>query len=253
MDKFDIRKYLGVFESFLLFPDSDSKKLPQIIAFSKHLNRFDFGSKKLGLKQFTRDEVTLALINRVKEIDLNKIYRVRITNLNSNLEINFDTYCPLEDKFIARLVTEKIERSLPEIKSTSIVASIYARDEAKKKNAYEALLLDRNDFIREGAWTNVFWLDSKLKWNTPQSLILNGICRELIFDYFRASKQASVLVKDTKFDEFIKDVQAVVITNSIHGAISVSHINEKCLEQLEFSQHLCSQFNQYRSIFLERL
>ena len=84
---------------------------------------------------------------------------------------------------IISLASVPIERGFPEYKTTSAVVSVHARTEANKRGAQEALLIDRDGFVREGAWSNVFWVENG-EILTPKLRLLPGITRKFVLQNF---------------------------------------------------------------------
>lgn len=67
-----------------------------------------------------------------------------------------------------------------DIKSINLLPNILAKQEAKEKNCYEAIL-HRNGIVTEGASSNIFIVkNNKLQTHPATNLILNGITRQVI-------------------------------------------------------------------------
>ena len=71
-------------------------------------------------------------------------------------------------------------RSLPEVKSISYIASYLSHKRAEKKGYFDAILIDKNEEIYEGAYSNLFWFE-KDTLCTRKDEILLGITRDTIF------------------------------------------------------------------------
>ena len=159
----------------------------------------------------------------------------------------------LEGKFAAKVVSLNFERSVPEIKSTSVIASKVARRLAEDQGAYEALLIDRMGIAREGAWTNFFWMNNRGIWFTPKNLILDGVTKGLVNEFFEASRLPKIVSLDETIANIKDSIAAGFLTNAVHGMIPIEYLDGKRLEMTDFSLDLSKRFNEYRTVFLERV
>ncbi|BDG60458.1 aminotransferase class IV [Caldinitratiruptor microaerophilus] len=76
---------------------------------------------------------------------------------------------------------------LTRLKTTSSLASVLARAEARAAGAGEALLLNTDGFVAEGAATNLFWVrDGVLRTPATAAGCLPGIARGLVLELARA-------------------------------------------------------------------
>ena len=77
------------------------------------------------------------------------------------------------------------ERPFPEAKSLSMLTSTIAFRSARRAGAYDALLVDRDGFIREGTRTNLFYCDmasKKIIYTPPKSSVLDGVTRRTVIE-----------------------------------------------------------------------
>ncbi len=86
----------------------------------------------------------------------------------------------------AKIITVDVERFLPAAKSTCYVSAVCAIRQAKKQEAVEAVYVDRNNRILEGATTNIFFF-KKNRLLTPYRDILPGITRRVIIELAKDS------------------------------------------------------------------
>lgn len=83
-----------------------------------------------------------------------------------------------------RVITIKAQRIMPEVKSTNCIPAILARNIAKRRRAYQALLVDKEGFVREGSNSNVFFIKNNVLF-TPEKGILKGETREVVLKLAR--------------------------------------------------------------------
>ncbi|MDO8746891.1 MAG: branched-chain-amino-acid transaminase [Thermodesulfovibrionales bacterium] len=105
----------------------------------------------------------------------------------------------------------------PQIKSLNFLNNILAKIEAKKKNAYEALMLNAQGYLAEGTISNLFFVLSQYEKTVlcMPSLdcgILDGITRNIVLEL---AQKSSIPTKESKFKkEDIYRASEVFITNT---------------------------------------
>jgi branched-chain amino acid aminotransferase len=132
-----------------------------------------------------------------------------------------------------KLIISSVKRNLkeainPQIKSLNFLNNILAKIEAKKKNAYEALMLNSQGHLAEGTICNVFFVLKKR--NKPvlctPSLdcgILDGITRNIVLEL---AKKNGITTREGRFKkEDIYKASEVFITNTTMEIMPVSKID----------------------------
>lgn len=116
----------------------------------------------------------------------------------------------------------------PQIKSLNFLNNILAKIEAKKKNAYEALMLNSQGHITEGTICNVFFVlkkKNKAVLCTP-SLdcgILDGITRNIVLEL---AQKNGIKVKEGRFKkEDLYKASEVFITNTTMEIMPVCKVD----------------------------
>lgn len=121
-----------------------------------------------------------------------------------------------------KIVSINLERALPSLKSLSYLPSVMAKEEAKKRQAFEAILVDKNGFVREGSFSNVFIVKNNTLL-TPKENILKGITRKIVIDTAKKNK-ITVMETDFKKKEMI-NADEIFITFSTSGIVPVTNVN----------------------------
>lgn len=114
----------------------------------------------------------------------------------------------------------------PRIKSLNFLNNILAKIEAKKRDAYEAVMLNVYGKLTEGAISNVFFYkDDILCTPSPECGILDGITRKIVIDL---ALRDSLKVKEGEFtkDDIYSAVE-VFITNTTLEVMPVSKVDEQ--------------------------
>lgn len=114
----------------------------------------------------------------------------------------------------------------PRIKSLNFLNNILAKIEAKKRNAYEAIMLNAYGKLTEGTISNVFFYkDSILCTPSLDCGILDGITRGMIIELAR---REDLKVKEGKFTK--KDIysaEEVFLTNTTMEVMPVLKIDDQ--------------------------
>lgn len=122
-----------------------------------------------------------------------------------------------------KVVTTRIERIMPTVKSLNYIGAIMAMKEAAAVDAVEAIYMDRQGHVTEGTRSNLFMLkDGVLV--TPTEGVLPGITRQVVLDV--AAQEYTIVERDVpyaslpEFDEIFltsttKEVLPVVKFDSL--------------------------------------
>jgi len=114
----------------------------------------------------------------------------------------------------------------PRIKSLNFLNNILAKIEAKKRNAYEAVMLNANGKLTEGTISNIFFYkDGILCTPSLECGILDGITRGMIIELAR---KEDLKLKEGKFTK--KDIysaEEVFITNTTMEVMPISKVDDR--------------------------
>ena len=113
----------------------------------------------------------------------------------------------------------------PQIKSLNFLNNVLAKIEAKKKGAYEALMLNYRGYIAEGTITNIFFTRSDILCTpSPDVGILDGITRRIILE---SARELKIKTREGRFKpEDIFDSQEVFISNTTMEVMPVAEIHK---------------------------
>jgi branched-chain amino acid aminotransferase len=114
----------------------------------------------------------------------------------------------------------------PQIKSLNFLNNILAKIEAKKKGAYDAIMLNVRGKITESTISNIFFYkENVLCTPSPDCGILDGITRGIIIEI---AKRDGLTVHEGEFTkEDIYSADEVFITNTTLEVMPVSRIDNK--------------------------
>ena len=86
------------------------------------------------------------------------------------------------------------ERFLPTCKTSNLLLSYLALNDAHSKGAFEALLVDRQNQVLEGTRSNFYMIRDNTLYSAPDELILSGVTR---ISVLRAAKELGLTVSFT--------------------------------------------------------
>jgi branched-chain amino acid aminotransferase len=114
----------------------------------------------------------------------------------------------------------------PRIKSLNFLNNILAKIEAKKKGAYEAIMLNVNGHLAEGTISNLFFYeDNILCTPSTECGILDGITRGVVIEL---ALREGLKVREGKFTtKEIYSAEEVFLTNTTMEVMPVSKIDDR--------------------------
>lgn len=114
----------------------------------------------------------------------------------------------------------------PRIKSLNFLNNILAKIEAKKKDAYEAIMINVNGQLAEGTISNLFFCkDNIICTPSPECGILDGITRGVVIEL---ALREGIRVKEGKFTrKDIYSAEEVFLTNTTMEVMPVSKIDDQ--------------------------
>ncbi len=232
------QEQLGVFTTFSTHIDKD-KELG-FFKFNEHLNRIDVGAKELGIqnKDFDIKQIIFEICKKHYE-QFNQRQKVRIIlRANGQIEITIEPYEKAQEKI--HLISYQAKRELAQIKHTNISISLKANK--KLKHNQEALLIDEDGNVLEGAWSNIFIIKNK-KIFTPKNILseskfLEGITRKAILELFQVERIKMRTEEVLNADE-------IFISKSTAGIVPVNKIDSSTIKKLEETNKLICKFNNF--------
>lgn len=114
----------------------------------------------------------------------------------------------------------------PQIKSLNFLNNIIAKIEAKKKGAYDAIMLNVYSKLAEGTINNIFFFkDNVLCTPSTECGILDGITRGIVIEI---AVRAGLIVKEGEFTrEELYSAEEVFITNTTLEVMPVSKVDDQ--------------------------
>jgi len=221
-----------------------------VFMLDEHIKRLHRSASLIELKIPQKPKEIKSAIHKTLEANSLKNAYVRLTISRGYGPIGLDpalcakpTFVIMANKFMdypvsfykkgVKLIISSVRRNLkeainPQIKSLTFLNNILAKIEAKKKKAYEALMLNSEGYLTEGTICNVFFVLNKKNKQvlcTPSvdCGILDGITRSIVLDLALKNK---IKIKEGKFKkETVYNASEVFITNTTMEVMPVCEID----------------------------
>lgn len=230
----------GVFETILV------KEKP--IFLGKHIERLNSGLKTLGVnKKINEDEIYDAC-EKLK--CKNMVLKIMVSEKNTIITTREVPYKHSDYEKGYSLGLSEVRRNahsnLTYVKSFNYVENIIERDKIISEGFNEALFLNTEGFISEGAVSNIFFIKNGIIF-TPRIKcgLLPGIIREFVI---QNSSSIGFKVQEGEFTLCeLMDAEGVFITNSIMGVMKVSKIKGKVISE----STVVSQIKRYYDRYVE--
>jgi branched-subunit amino acid aminotransferase/4-amino-4-deoxychorismate lyase len=126
-------------------------------------------------------------------------------------------------------IAVRADRSWPKAKTLSMLHSYLAYREAKRKNAYDAILVDSNGIAVEGTRTNLFGLRGKTIVSPPRERILDGVTRKYVL---RVAEQNGFRYEEEEFTvpELLR-MDSAFLTSTSAKIVPIQSVDEKKFEK----------------------
>ncbi len=238
--------HISAFDRGLIFGDGIYEVVPiyggQAFRWDEHLARLNNNLDIVGIRQpYTRQEwatVLVGLLSRATEED-HYLYIQVTRGVAPRNHVFPDSAEPTVFAYVQKLapvagsaLTEGVTVvTIPDfrwhrcdIKTTSLIANVWLRQQAKEQGAAEAVLV-RDGVVTEGAATNVFAVVDGIVRTAPQgSNLLPGITRDLVVELMN---RHGVSYEERAFTEQqMINAEEVWITSSTNEVMPVSRIND---------------------------
>ena len=149
-----------------------------------------------------------------------------------------------------RVVTVRARRVLPDVKSLSQITSVLAKNVARKRKAYDALLVDEKGYVCETTIANVFFVHHDTLY-TPSDKILKGVTRGVVLKLAK-SNGLKVREMDLTLKQMFR-ADECFLTNTTKGIIPVIKINNRKIGKGNVGVKTHTLMRAFRSFVGEKL
>jgi branched-chain amino acid aminotransferase len=269
---------VSVFDHGFLYGDGiyETLRVYDGVAFmlDEHVGRLFRSASLTGLDiGRDADSIKSALYETLAANDLKHAY-VRITVSRGYGQLGLDPGLCMEPTFVViaepfkeyprafykngvRLIIPRTRRNLrealdPRIKSLNFLNNILAKIEAKRGDAYDALMLNFEGKLAEGTVTNVFFMrDGVLCTPSVDCGILDGITRGIVMDL---AARDGITVREGEFEKAdIYGAAEVFLTNTTLEVMPVSRVDENEFPVGEASRLLRKSYRREVKAYVARV
>ena len=202
----------------------------------EHVERLFHSASQIGLAHdFTRENIEEWILQLVKKnkIDASNIKMLLIGGKKPDLYITVLTPKFLDKKFYkqgVKVITKEYERYLPQVKSLNMLPSYLIFSEAKKQDAFDALLIDKNNNIVEGTRSNFFVIKDKTLYTTPVESVLDGVTRRTVIDC--AKKNSYSVIEQYIALEEVFNYDGAFLTNTSGKIVPIRQVDDKSFDEV---------------------
>lgn len=198
--------------------------------FSDHMNRMKDGiSTRYDLSSDIAGEVRaglIALTSHERHAEINVRVTVTFTGHDYSVHICYiPSFYPSEEVVNSgvSLILFHAERLDPGVKMLNHRLRLSVNREITRRDAYEALLVNREGFITEGSRSNIFFITADGVIHTaPDSMVLSGITRKYVKEIIR--KEGIQLVYDAVRESETGRFRSAFITGTSPMVLAVKSI-----------------------------
>ncbi len=154
----------------------------------KHIERLFHSAKTINLNVPLLPEAVFLALQDFTNVIPDQSYNIKILCVGGNLYIFATAPLFVPEKLYrtgVSVITYNGERLFPQAKTLNMLMSYQAYAQAKEQQAYDALLVDNNGFIREGTRTNFFFTDGKTIFTPPAEHVLEGVTKLTLSEALR--------------------------------------------------------------------
>jgi len=244
---------ISVFDRGFLYGDSiyevtlTYNKVPFLL--DDHYDRLWQSAEKMNMPMiFSREKLTSEIQKVIDELNEDRIY-IRLILTRGEGEIGLDPNLSLKhnliiigkklpenpswwytkgvDVIVASDVIRNHKKATdPSIKSGNYLNNVLAINEAKKRGAFDAIMLNHKGNITEGTTFNI-WMIKNKKITTPplEAGLLSGITRKALLKILKEN-QLDGIEQDFDHQEFL-DADEIFLTSSIKGIVPITKVDDQ--------------------------
>ena len=158
---------------------------------TEHCQRLMQSAKLINLEHSYTAKQIAGFVQELCENIENDAYNLKILLIGGKTPNNTELFIlPLAPRFPnrklyksgAKAITYQYERLVPQAKTLNMLGSYLAYREAKKHNAYDALLIDNDGYVLEGTRTNLFAISGTELITAPAETVLEGVTRSNVIN-----------------------------------------------------------------------
>ncbi len=194
-----------------------------------HLERLIQNGNELGLLNVDLEEhdqqwIQTTLLRELEQLPLNLKLHIRVVLDEKGTYLFLTDYTSLwREGAGVHAISIQLDRPLPHLKTTSSVVSAYGRACARKKGVEEALLVNRELFLKEGAWSNIFWFKNTGALHTISTGVLPGVTRRAILE------MTTCALSEIPLEDFFHEASEAFLSQSTTGITPLLTVDDRAI------------------------
>ncbi len=154
----------------------------EFVHLEEHYERLKESARGINIElKYSFDDIKRYL-NMLKEKDglYNETFRILLVGKENSLFITHNETKSYPDSYYSEgvdVTTYHGERFLPNYKTSNLLLSYLALEDAENKGAFEALLINRDGYVTEGTRSNFYALKGNKLYTAPDKDVLLGVTR----------------------------------------------------------------------------
>ncbi len=192
----------------------------------KHIERLFHSAKTINLTVPLLPGVVFSALQDFTKAIPDQSYNIKILCVAGNLYIFATAPLFVPDKLYrtgVSVITYHGERLFPQAKTLNMLMSYQAYAQAKEQQAYDALLVDNNGFIREGTRTNFFFTDGITIFTPPAEDVLEGVTKLTLTE---ALQQSGIKIVEKKISlTELKNYTGFFLTSTSSKVLPITSID----------------------------
>lgn len=195
----------------------------------EHLERLKESMNGLGMRvSFSVDDIreSLLLLSREEKL-VDQTFRILVVGgyPGSYFITHSENFCYPESYYTegVEVTTYKGERFLPAYKSSNLLVSYLALEEARSRGGFEALLVNRKGYVTEGTRSNFYAIKGDTIYTASDDDVLHGVTRIGLVE--SAGRLGMKVVYEPVYPEKFQSYDSLFITSTSMKAIPVKGID----------------------------
>ncbi len=212
----------------------------------KHIERLFHSAKTIKLTVPLSFEAVFSALKEFTNAIAEQSYNIKILCVAGNLYIFATAPLFVADKLYrsgVSVITYQGERLFPQAKTLNMLMSYQSYAKAKEQQAYDALLVDNQSFIREGTRTNFFFTDGKTIFTPPAEYVLEGVTKLTLTE---ALREQGITVEEKKLAlSEIKNYTGFFLTSTSSKVLPIREIDGVTFEIPDIIKKAMKIYNHY--------
>lgn len=206
----------------------------EFVHLKEHLFRLRESARGIGITLKYSDEEISSWLEALRGEDnlFNETFRILLVGKENILFITHDATRSYPDSYYMEGVDCTLyegERFLPNFKTSNLLLSYLALDDAESKGAFEALFVNRYGYVTEGTRSNFYALRGNRLYTAPDKDVLLGVTRIGVTE---AAKDMGVeIVYEPVYVKDIFDYDSLFISSTSMKAMPIRSINGKSVKR----------------------